>query len=90
MRILSYRPAPSGGGTTLCHVDVEIVAGVKLFGLRVAQMPDRTFRVFGPNTDRCGRSMSFDPAVVDAIAHAAISHSSDLYGHSKHDQRIHA
>ena len=88
MRILSYRPAPSGGGDTLCHVDVEIVAGVRLYGLRVSQMPDRSFRVFGPNTDRCGRSMSFDPAAVNAIAAAAVSHSSDVYGHSKHDQRI--
>jgi hypothetical protein len=64
---------------------VEIIAGVKLFGLRVAQMPDRTFRVFGPNTDRCGRSMSFDPATVDAIAHAAISYNK-LDGHSKHER----
>lgn len=87
MRILNYRPAPSGGGNTLCHVDVEIVAGVKLFGLRVAQMPDRTFRVFGPNTDRCGRSMSFDPAVVDAIAHAAISYNK-LDGHSCNEYRF--
>jgi hypothetical protein len=86
MKILSYRPAPSGGGTTLCHVDIEIVSGVRLYGLRVAQMPDRTFRVFGPNTDRQGRSMSFDPAAVDAVAGAAISHFS-LYGHSKNDQR---
>lgn len=88
MRILNLRPAPPGTGNTLCHVDIEIMPGVRLYGLRVARMPDRSFRVFGPNTDRCGRSMSFDPAAVDAIAHAAISYSSDLYGHSTHDQHF--
>jgi hypothetical protein len=72
MKILNCRPAPSGGGNTLCHVDVEIVAGVKLFGLRVAQMPDQSFRVFGPNTDRGGRAMAFSAPVVNAIARATL------------------
>jgi hypothetical protein len=86
LKILTYRPAPPGAGNTLCHVDVEIIQGVKLFGLRVAQMPDKTFRVFGPTTDRFGRSMSFDPATVDAIAHAAISFNT-LDGNSNNETR---
>jgi hypothetical protein len=87
MKILSYRPAPSGGGNTLCHVDIEIVSGVRLYGLRVAQMPDRTFRVFGPNTDRQGRSMSFDPFAVDAIAQAAMK-TLEMDERSRNDHRF--
>ena len=83
MNIISLRPAPCGSGNTVAHVDIEIIGGARLYGLRVAQMPDRSFRVFGPNTDRGGRSMSFDPAVVNAIAHATLKH---LDGHSQHDQ----
>jgi hypothetical protein len=48
-------------------------------------MPDKSFRVFGPNTDRCGRSMSFDPAMVDAIALATVTFNLD--GNSNNDHR---
>jgi hypothetical protein len=83
MNIISLRAAPSGSGNTIAHVDIEIVCGARLYGLRVAQMPDRWFRVFGPNTDRCGRSMSFDSAMVNAIANATLNH---LDGPSQHDR----
>jgi hypothetical protein len=86
MRILAYRPCP-GGGNTIGHVDVEIIDGVRLFGLRVSRMPDKTFRVFGPNTDRGGKAMSFDPLTVDAIAHATLD-ILDLHGHSHNDCRV--
>ena len=83
MNIISFRAAPRDAGNTLCHVDIEIIEGLKLFGLRIAQMPDRSFRVFGPNTDRGGRSMSFAPAIVSAIAHATLK---QLDEHSQHDR----
>lgn len=83
MNILSLRPAPSGSGNTIAHVDIEIIDGARLYGLRVAQMPDLSFRVFGPNTDRGGRAMSFDSAMVKVIAHATIKH---LDGPSQHDR----
>jgi hypothetical protein len=85
MKIISFRSAPHDSGNTLGHVDVEIIDGLKLFGLRIAQMHDRSFRVFGPNTDRGGRSMSFAPAMVNAIAHAALKNSK-LDEHSQYDR----
>lgn len=72
MKILSIRPAPRDHGNTLGHVDVEIIDGIKLFGLRISQMPDQSFRVFGPNTDRGGRAMAFSTPVVNAIARATL------------------
>lgn len=87
MKILSIRPAPRDHGNTLGHVDVEVIDGLKLFGLRIAQMPDRSFRVFGPNTDRGGRAMSFAPAMVNAIAHATLK-TLEMDEHSHNDYRI--
>lgn len=85
MKILNFRPAPHDAGNTLGHADVEIVDGLKLFGLRIARMPDRSFRVFGPNTDRGGRSMSLDPAMVNAVARAALN-KLELDEHSQYDR----
>jgi hypothetical protein len=66
VKILSYKSAPSGAGNTLALIDVEIVEGVRLYGLRLTQMPDGTHRVFG---ERLGLSRD----VVVAIASAALS-----------------
>jgi hypothetical protein len=70
MKILAYKPTPSGGGNTVAYVDVEIVAGVRLYGLRFSTLADGTHRVFG---ERVG----LDRAVVNAIAAAAISLGGD-------------
>jgi hypothetical protein len=67
VKILSYKSAPSGAGNTLALVDVEVVEGVRLYGLRLTQMPDGSHRVFG---ERLGLSRN----VVVAIASAALSH----------------
>jgi hypothetical protein len=66
MKIIDYKPAPSGNGNTIGLVDVETIEGVRLYGLRLTQMPDGTHRVFG---ERLGLSRN----VVDAIATAALS-----------------
>ena len=66
MKILHFKPAPSGGGNTLALIDVEIVEGVRLYGLRLTQMPDGSHRVFG---DRIGLSRD----IVVAIASASLS-----------------
>lgn len=87
MKILSIRPAPRDHGNTLGHVDVEVIPGVRLYGLRVAQAPDRTFRVFGPTTDRGGRAVAFDPAAVNAIAAATFK---ELEEPSQHERTVRA
>jgi hypothetical protein len=83
VKILSIRPSPPGGNT-LAHVDVELIDGAKLFGLRVSRADDGTYRVFGQNSDR-GRTCSFSPAIVADIAAATISQLT-LTGHRTNDQ----
>lgn len=68
MRVLRTRPASRGGGT-VSYADVEVCQGVKMFGLRVEQRPDHTFRVYAPNA-MGGRTCAFSPVAVDAIARA--------------------
>jgi hypothetical protein len=70
MRIIAYKPTPFGRGNTIGLVDVETIEGVRLYGLRLTQMPDGTHRVFG---ERLGLSRN----VVDAIATAALSFEGD-------------
>jgi hypothetical protein len=86
MRILSIRPAPPGSAT-LAHVDVEIVDGVKLFGLRVSRAEDGSYRVFGQNSAR-GRTCTFAPEFVAQIALATIS-SFESTSHRKNDHTQH-
>lgn len=70
MKILTLRPAPPGG-STIAHVDVEIIDGVKLYGLRVSRAKDGSFRVFGLSNYH-GRTSAFDRSAVEAIAKATI------------------
>jgi hypothetical protein len=70
LKILAYKPTPSGGGNVIALVDAEVASGIRLHGLRLMRMPDGSHRVFG---DRVG----LDRAVVDAIASAAISLGGD-------------
>lgn len=83
MRILSIRPAPPGGAT-IAHVDIELVDGAKLFGLRVSRADDGSYRVFGQNSAR-GRTCAFAPAIVDQIANATLS-SLNMDGPSQHER----
>jgi len=86
MRILNIRPAPPGGAT-LAHVDVELIDGAKLFGLRVSRADDGSYRVFGQNSAR-GRTCAFAPAIVAEIANATISQL-QLTGHRTNDSAHH-
>jgi hypothetical protein len=83
VKILSLRPSPPGGGT-IAHVDVELIDGAKLFGLRISRAEDGTYRMFGQNSER-GRTCSFSPAIVADIASATISELS-LTGHRNNDR----
>ena len=83
MRILSVRPAPPGGNT-LAHVDIEIVDGAKLFGIRVSRGEDGTYRAFGQSSDR-GRTCAFSHEIVAQIAKATISELK-LTGHCTNER----
>jgi hypothetical protein len=83
MKILGIRPSPPGG-STIAHVDVEIIDGVKLYGLRVSRADDGTYRAFGQNSER-GRTCAFSQAIVAQIAEATISEL-ELTGHCIHDR----
>lgn len=83
MRILAVRAAPPGSGT-IAHVDLELVDGAKLFGIRVSRAEDGTYRAFGQNSDR-GRTCAFSHEIVAQIAEATLSQLS-LTGHRTHDR----
>lgn len=86
MRILNIRPAPPGSAT-LAHVDVELIDGAKLFGIRVSRADDGTYRAFGQSTDR-GRTCAFSREIVAEIAEATISELK-LTGHRTNDRSSH-
>ncbi|MGR4930257.1 hypothetical protein ACIPUD_26150 [Bradyrhizobium sp. CAR08] len=83
MQILTVHPAPPGG-STIAHADVEIIDGVKLYGLRISRAEDGTYRAFGQNSQR-GRTCSFSREIVAKIAEATISQLS-LMSHRTHDR----
>ncbi|KQW22840.1 hypothetical protein ASC80_05725 [Afipia sp. Root123D2] len=83
MKILSVRRAPPGG-STIAHVDLELVDGAKLYGIRVSRADDGTFRAFGQNSER-GRTCSFSPAVVAEIAAATLTELEST-GHRNNDR----
>ena len=82
MKIISIRPSPPGSNT-LAHVDIELVDGAKLFGIRVSQADDGTYRAFGQNSDR-GRTCAFSHEIVAQIAEATLSQL-ELTGHRTND-----
>jgi hypothetical protein len=82
LKILNVRPAPPGG-STIAHVDVELVEGAKLFGIRVSRADDGTYRVYAQNSAR-GRTCSFSPAIVAEIAAATLK-SLEMDGPSHND-----
>ena len=83
MKILSIRPAPPGG-STIAHADVEIIDGVKLYGLRVSRADDGTYRAFGQNSER-GRTCAFSHEIVAQITEATLSQL-ELTGHRTNDR----
>ncbi len=83
MKILSVRPTPPGG-STIAHVDIELVDGAKLFGIRVSRADDGTFRAFGQNSDR-GRTCAFSREVVAEIAEATLTELQST-GHRNNDR----
>jgi hypothetical protein len=60
MRILSYRPAPSGGGT-IGFVEIEAAPGVRLFDVKIVRAHDGTIRAYARNT-------AFDRAAIAEIS----------------------
>jgi hypothetical protein len=83
VKILSIRPAPPGS-STLAHVDIELIDGAKLFGIRVSRADDGSYRAFGQNSER-GRTCAFSHEIVAQIAEATISELK-LTGHRTNDQ----
>jgi hypothetical protein len=83
LRIISIRPAPPGSAT-LAHVDVELIDGARLFGIRVSRAEDGTYRAFGQNSDR-GRTCAFSREIVAQITKATLSEL-NLMGHRNNDQ----
>ncbi len=49
MRILSYRPAPSGGGT-IGYAEIEAAPGVRLFDVKIVRTNDGSIRAYARNT----------------------------------------
>ena len=49
MRILSYRPAPSGGGT-IGFAEIEAAPGVRLFDVKIVRTHDGSIRAYARNT----------------------------------------
>lgn len=78
MRILAIRPA-APGGKAVAHVDIEIVDGVRVYGIRVIRADDGNYRAFGPSNDY-GRTCAFDRDVANQIAELTVA------GLSQHDR----
>jgi len=56
MKIIDYKPAPSGGG----WADIEAAPGIKLFDVKIIRAHDGNIRAYARNT-------SFDRATIAAI-----------------------
>lgn len=80
MKIIGLRAARPGG-KAVAYVDVEIVDGVRLYGLRVSRADDGGYRVFGSENAH-GRTCAFDLGVAHHIAKLT------LEGLSKHEHRL--
>jgi hypothetical protein len=72
----------------VAYADVEVCHGIKMFGLRIEQRPDRSFRVYAPNA-MGNRTSAFSPAAVDQIARAVVDYQNSFGSEpSPNDQRI--
>lgn len=69
MKILAIRQNPPGG-KTVARFDIELVAGVKLYDLKLIK-GDRGYRVFGPSIGG-GAAATFSPAIADQLVQLAL------------------
>jgi hypothetical protein len=60
MRLLSYRSAPSGGGT-IGFAEIEAAPGVRLFDVKIVRVHDGSLRAYARNT-------AFDRAAIAEIS----------------------
>jgi hypothetical protein len=60
VRILNYRPAPSGGGQ-IGFAEIEAAPGVRLFDVKIVRARDGTIRAYARNT-------AFDRAAIAEIS----------------------
>ncbi|KYK45149.1 hypothetical protein A1D31_10980 [Bradyrhizobium liaoningense] len=51
----------------MAHVDIEVAEGVKIYGVRVSQAADGSYRAFGPENER-GRTCAFSHETANKIA----------------------
>ncbi|ACI93286.1 hypothetical protein OCAR_6172 [Afipia carboxidovorans OM5] len=49
MRILNYRPAPSGGGT-IGFAEIEAAPGIRMFDVKIVRTHDGSIRAYARNT----------------------------------------
>jgi hypothetical protein len=60
MRILSYRPAPAGGGT-IGYAEIEAAPGVRLFDVKIVRAHDGNIRAYA-------RNAAFDRTAIAEIS----------------------
>jgi hypothetical protein len=79
MRILSIRPAPPGdGGRTLARFDLQLVDGVRLYNLKLAEKPDGRRRVFAPSAFGSAAA-TFQTDIAEKIVRAASAALGEIY-----------
>jgi hypothetical protein len=49
VKILNYRPAPSGGGT-IGFAEIEAAPGIRLFDVKIVRTSDGSIRAYARNT----------------------------------------
>lgn len=49
LKIISYRPAPPGGGT-IGYAEIEAAPGVRLFDVKIVRTGDGSIRAYARNT----------------------------------------
>lgn len=60
MKILDFKPAPSGGGT-IGFAEIEAAPGVRLFDVKIVRAHDGTIRAYARNT-------AFDRSAIAEIS----------------------
>ena len=72
MKILSIRPleGPGAGVRTLARFDLQLVDGVRLYNLKLAEKPDGRRRVFAPSVFGSAAA-TFTTDIAEQIVRAA-------------------
>jgi len=76
MKVLTVQP-PSGGGRELARADVEVMPGLRMFGLKIVRTNTGSNRVYG-------RSVSFSPEVANQISNAVMSYKERVLNAHSH------